>query len=220
MRHGTALFRVLAALALPAGLGGCGFHPLYGAADEAGVDRLRDIFVAPIGDRWGQEIRLALQTRLAGTSDAQPQGYVLAVQPSLSQEAVSIHGDNTSGRNRVVARAHWVLSSVSPAPAVLASGDVRTVDGYNVINEEYFAAGIASETTQQRIAVNLADSITQQLSTWFTNQKAPASRPQRIGPAPTLAPRDVPHNSDQSPLTATGEDGLPASSIGRGTPEQ
>lgn len=205
-----------AALLLPLALGACGFHPLYGAADEQAVARLPDIFVQPISDRSGQELRLALQQRLAGTSEAQPQGYLLAVFPSISEEAVGIHGDNTSGRNRVVGRAHWVLSSVSPILAIVSQGDARTVDGFNVINEQYFASNLANETTQQRVAGNLADTITTQLATWFTTHQPPATAVHRA-PAPTLAPSNVPGNSDQSPLTPSGEDGLPASATGRGS---
>ena len=197
-------------------LGACGFHPLYGAGDQSTLDRLPDIFVQPIGDRSGQELRLALQQRLAGTSDAEPQGYTLAVSYSISGEAVGINGDNSSERTRLVGRAHWVLASVSPTAVPVTSGDARVVDGFNVINEQYFASNLATETTQQRLAGNLADIMTTQLATWFVNHRPPASAPVHAVAAPTLAPSNVPGDSDQSPLTAPGEDGLPSSAIGRG----
>ena len=198
-------------------LAGCGFHPLYGAADQAAIAHLPDIFVQPIPERSGQELRLALQQRLAGSSAAQPQGYTLSVSFSVSGESVGIHGDNTAERNRVVGRAHWTLASVSPAPVTLTSGDASSVDGYNIINEQFFAATIAGDTTQQRLADNLADTVAEQLATWFKTHQAPAAAI-KLAPPPTLAPRDVPANSDQSPLTAPGEDGLPASAIGRDAP--
>ena len=201
---------------LLASLGGCGFHPLYGARDQSAIAELPDIFVQPIGDRSGQELRLALQQRLAGTSDAAPEGYTLAVSYSIAGEAVGINGDNSSSRTRLVGRAHWVLASVSPSAAPVTSGDARVVDGLNVINEQYFASTLANETTQQRLAGNLADIVTEQLATWFTNHKPPSSAPAHPVAAPTLAPSNVPGDSDQSPLTAPGEDGLPASAIGRG----
>ncbi len=201
-------------------LAGCGFHPLYGAADRDAVAHLPDIFVQPIPERAGQELRLALQQRLAGASQAQPQGYTLAVSFSVSSEAIGIHGDNTAERNRLVGRAHWTLASVSPAPATLTSGDARSLDGFNIINEQFFAATLAGDTTQQRLADNLADTIAEQLATWFNTHAPPASAAIRATPSPTLAPRDVPADTDQSPLTAPGDDGLPASAIGRGNPDQ
>ncbi|NPD69507.1 hypothetical protein HN018_20675 [Lichenicola cladoniae] len=205
-------------LMLPLAVSACGFHPLYGDGNEAASAKLPDIFVQSIPDRAGQELRLALQQRLAGTSEAEPQGYLLAVSLASSSESIGIHGDNTSERNRVVGRAHWSLSAVSPATTPVASGDVRSVDGYNVINEQYFAASIASETTQQRIANNLADAITLQLATWFTNHRPPATAAKRASTASFLTPSNVPGDTDQTPLTTPGEDGLPSSAIGRSNP--
>ncbi len=205
--------RRLGALPLALLVSACGFRPLYGGADSA-TARLPDIFVAPIPERSGQELRLALQQRLAGTSDAQPTGYTLVASYSAAGEAIGIHGDNTSERTRLVGHAHWTLFSVAPLPVQLATGDASTLDGYNIVNEQYFAAGIASDTTQQRIANALADSVAQQLATWFTNHQAPAVS-HALPPALTLAPGNVPGNSDQSPLTTVGPDGLPASATGR-----
>ncbi|MGI4747471.1 MAG: hypothetical protein ACRYGI_01020 [Janthinobacterium lividum] len=207
-------------LMLPLAVSACGFHPLYGDGNEAAVTKLPDIFVQNIPERSGQELRLALQQRLAGTSEAEPQGYVLAVNLSSSSESVGIHGDNTSERNRVVGRAHWSLSAVLPATTSVASGDVRTVDGYNIINEQYFAASIANETTQQRVANNLADAITLQLATWFTNHRPPVSAVKRASSASFLTPSNVPGDTTDTPLTAPAEDGLPSSAIGRGNPVQ
>jgi LPS-assembly lipoprotein len=161
---------------------------------------------------------LALQQRLAGTSDAAPQGYTLAVSLSISGEAVGINGDNSAQRTRMVGRAHWMLSSVAPAPITVTSGDARVVDGFNIINEQYFASSIASDTTQQRLANNLADIVTTQIATWFIGHKAPVNAQGRPVPAPTLAPSNVPGNSSESPLSTPGEDGLPAMAIGRGQP--
>lgn len=217
MRRRVGLLPALLLPPLALALTACGFHPLYGEADQDAVGKLPDIFVQSIPDRGGQELRLALQQRLAGTSEALPQGYTLLANFSAAGEAVGINGDNSSGRTRIVGRSHWVLSSVSPIAAVLTSGDVRTVDGFNVIDEQYFASTIANETTQQRIADNLADAISIQLATWFTNHKPPAKASEHPKPAPTLTPQNVPGNSDQSPLTAPGEDGMPASAIGRGS---
>ena len=81
--------RLLAlALLLPV-LAGCGFHPLYGAADQAAISHLPDIFVQPIPERSGQELRLALPHRLAGASEAEPQGYTLSVGVSISGEGAA-----------------------------------------------------------------------------------------------------------------------------------
>jgi len=201
-------------------LGGCGFRPLYGSANEASTANLPDIFVQPIGDRSGQELRLALQQRLAGTSQAQPQGYTLAVSPGYAGQAIGINPDNSAQRNRVVASAHWVLSTVSAAPVVVAIGDARSVDGYNNINQQYFASQLANEATQQRVANNLADRITQQLAVWFSNHQAPSTVVNRPPGTQTLAPGGVPGDTDtSSPFTQPGPNGIPASATGRSSPD-
>ena len=211
-------------------LAGCGFHPLHGDRPDA---QLPEIFVATIPGRPGQLLRQELQQRLAGSSDATPQDYTLRVAYALSSEAIDIHGDNTSGRNRIVGRATWTLSSVAPTPVTVTSGSARSVDGFNTIDTQYFAATIAGETTFGRVAGNLADSITIQLAGWFaahpagTDATAAASGVSPIPKSPTpgaeqpasgfLGPQEVPGDNDQSPLQQIGPDGLPSDAIGRTT---
>ena len=220
---------ILGLLSLAAALlSGCGFHPLYGPG-AANVDaKLPDIFVATIPGRPGQQLRQALQQRLAGSSDADPQGYTLRVGYGLDNEAIAIHGDNTSARSRVVGRATWTLSTVAQAPVVLATGNARTLDGYNNIEAQFFASTLASEATYERIAENLANSITIQISTWFAAhprglpagaEPVPASAPEpaRTASPGFLGPQNVPGDSDQSPLQQIGPDGLPSGAIGRTT---
>ena len=222
-----------AALLACLALAGCGFRPLHGDRPDA---QLPEIFVATIPGRAGQLLRQELQQRLAGSSDSAPQDYTLRVAYALSNEAVDIHGDNTSGRNRIVGRATWTLSSVAPNPVTVTTGNVRSVDGFDTIDTQYFAATIASETTFGRVAGNLADSITTQVATWFAAHPAGADAastasggsalsPIPKNPAPAaeqpasgfLGPQEVPGDNDQSPLQQIGPDGLPSDAIGRTT---
>lgn len=218
----------LAAALLP--LAACGFHPLYASGPRTADARLPDVFVAVIqGGRPGQLLRQALQQQLAGTSEAQPEGYVLRVAFAQSNEAIAIHGDNTSARNRVIGRANWTLVTVPPDPSVppttLATGGATSLDGYNDINTQFFASQLASETTVQRVADNLAETITNQLGIWFaghpqTNQGTEeASTPTKpsFGPANAgfLAPQNIPGDSGQSVQQPLGPDGLPAAALGR-----
>ena len=207
---------------------GCGFHPLYGdAATEA---HLPDIFVANIqAGRPGQLLRQALQQHLAGSSEAAPQGYTLRVSLALNDEAIGIHGDNTSARTRVIGRANWALSSVAASPVSLASGSAITVDGFNIIQTQYFESIMANDTTNERVAGNLADRITAQLASWFeahpdghtagAAEASPKAPPVPvIGTSPGfLGTQGVPGDTDQNPLQQVGPDGLPADAIGRTT---
>ncbi len=222
---GTSRHLALLLCCLP--MAGCGFHPLHGGGAHSVDAQLPDIFVANIPGRTGQQLRQSLQQRLAGSSEASPQGYTLQVSYVLSSEALGIHGDNTSSRNRVIGSANWVLSSVAPAPVALASGNARSVDGFNIIETQYFAATLANETTGGRVADNLADTITTQIATWFTAHPTgtggdgsasvkPATP--NIGPGTGfLGPQNVPGENDVSPLQPISPDGLPSGAIGRTT---
>ena len=219
----TRTLLLLLALCVPAA--GCGFHPLYGSGPKSVDAQLPDIFVANIPGRPGQQLRQSLQQRLAGSSDASPQGYTLQVSYALNAEAIGIHGDNTSARTRVVGRVNWVLSSVAPSPVTLATGSARSVDGYNNIETQYFAATLAGESTYGRMADNLADSVTTQVATWFVSHPNGTSSSTTVAEKPPtpvighstgfLGPNSVPGNNDQSTLQQTGPDGLPSGAIGR-----
>jgi LPS-assembly lipoprotein len=46
------------------------------------------------------------------------------------------------------------------------------VDGYNLINAQYFASDLENEVVQRRLANALADQITMQLAVYFRQQAA------------------------------------------------
>lgn len=209
-------------LGLPAALSGCGFRPLYGTQGEAGEkapeDELRRVFVANIPDRTGQLVRLALQERMAGAGPETPDGYTLNVSPGVGEEYIDIHGDNTSGRIRVNAHAHWSLYTVAQEPVLLASGDATTMDGYTATFEQYFAQSLNRETVNARVAQTLAEQITQQVSIWFrTRTKAPIKRdegPKAYYPAPSV----IPDSERMAPMDPEGADAIPNMATGRDAP--
>lgn len=210
-------------LVLPLALSGCGFHPLYGtqgsASETAPEDQLRRIYVANIPDRTGQLVRLALQERMAGAGPENPDGYTLNVSPGIGAEAIDIHGDNTSGRVRVNAHAHWMLYTVAQEPVLLAQGDASTMDGYTSTFEQYFAQSLNQETVTARVAQALAEQITQQVSIWFrTHTQAPTKRDQ--GPkAYYPSPNAIPDSERQAPMDQEGADAIPNMATGRDSPD-
>lgn len=202
-------------------LSGCGFHPMYGGSGAQNVSaKMKDVYVASMPNRFGQQLRQYLQQHMAGDGPENPHGYTLAVNPSLNEEAIDIHQDNTSGRTRVIGSAHWTLYTLDTYPVKLAEGDATTVDGYNVIWEQYFAQSLNDENVQGRVAQNLADEVSQQVATWF-NTHAPLPKKEE-----TADDDQVKHPGYQLPgLTSDGRtgaitqqpgaDGLPALATGR-----
>ncbi|BBC80583.1 lipoprotein [Acetobacter orientalis] len=228
--HKTRSFRswvafsltALPLLALPATLSGCGFRPLYGtqgaAGEKAPEDELRRVYVANIPERTGQLVRLALQERMAGAGPENPDGYTLRVTPAVGEEYIDIHGDNTSGRVRTNAHAHWALYTVAQEPVLLAQGDASDMDGYTNTFEQYFAQSLNRETVVARVAQALAEQITQQVSIWFrTHTQAAIKRdegPKSYYPAPSA----IPDSEGIAPMDQEGADAIPNMATGRDTP--
>jgi LPS-assembly lipoprotein len=170
MRERATIARRSLLLAVAGGsLGGCGFEPLY-AEGEGGASvqaRLAEIEVALIPERSGQLLRQALQSRLERRNAGAARRYGLAVQLALAFEPIAIQPDNSSSRVRMVGSANWVLTAQDPQRRTVASGAARETDGYNIINQQFFAAELTNTVAQKRLLERLADQITTQLALHF-----------------------------------------------------
>jgi LPS-assembly lipoprotein len=147
-------------------LAGCGFHPLYapGTGDEA---KLQSVYVAIIANRPGQLLREALQQRLEGTDSTVAKRFILTVTYSEGGEALGIQSDSVITRNRDTGKAVWVLQQADPPGLKLSYGTVRSVDGYDILNEQFFYSELAEEAVQRRLADAMADQIVQSLAVYF-----------------------------------------------------
>ena len=161
-----------AALLLP----GCGFRPLYGTNRSTSGDTVYDlamIDVALIPNRSGQLLRQSLQQRLYGSGDeATAKQYHLSVSLAVAGEAIGEQADSSVTRLRQFGSANWTLKKLDPAQTFVASGLARSLDGVNVIDDQFFAADIEGETVARRIADTLAEQITIQLATYFSHRNA------------------------------------------------
>lgn len=159
-------------------LGGCGFSPLYAPAARGGdgpaARGLSEISVAVIPDRPGQLLRQALQARFYGAGTSRARLYELKTSFGLNSDTVAIRQDNTATRSRLIGTAAWTLTASDPRLGTVASGTARVVDGFNIFDQQYFSADLASEAAQRRIAEAVADRVTLQLATYFT--KAASSK--------------------------------------------
>ncbi|MBE1723804.1 hypothetical protein CO583_06430 [Parasaccharibacter sp. TMW2.1882] len=200
-----------------ASLGACGFQPLYGRQagqkDAAVNAQLKDVYVANIPTRFGQELRLGLQKEMAGDGPERPEGYILRVNATASLESIDIHQDNTSGRTRGVGWADWRLYRVGDTSKVLARGYARTLDGFNMNIEQYFAQTLNNETLYKRIGESLAHDITMQVAVWFrAHQSLGEEKSIRPGRDPYL---DRLPGTQRTDMRYIGVDGFPANATGR-----
>ena len=161
--------RVLAALggvALCLCIAGCGFHPLYAPGGQT-ARQFKAIYVDVIFNRNGQLLRQALQDRLEGQGSDGSKAYELSVTLSFTTEAIGIQPDTSSNRTRFIGVANWTLKKPGAIGARIVSNTVRSVDGANVIDEQFFYSDLASEAIQRRMADNLSDGIVEQLAVYF-----------------------------------------------------
>lgn len=166
------LSRLSVAGAMLAMVPGCGWQPVYGGA-RAGAPGaaqvgLSETSVALIPERSGQLLRQALQARFDRGGTGSGQRYLLAVSSFvISPESIGIQRDNTTSRVRLVGTAAWSLVALGPQRRTLTSGHIREVDGYNVIDQQYFAADLEDQMVQRRIAEAIAERITLQVAGYF-----------------------------------------------------
>lgn len=157
----------LAALALLA-LSGCGFTPLYGGVQgQAASAGLETVQVQNIPERTGQMLRQSLQEQFY--TDGQPtrELYTLSVSYSIFQTNIGVQEDSSTTRTRFNANAIWHLSPIGNPAVTVASGNATAMDALNIIDQQYFAENLETDTVNQQLANEIAGQITTQLAAWF-----------------------------------------------------
>jgi LPS-assembly lipoprotein len=162
---------VAATLLATMAVGGCGFTPLYG--DHGGqAAALGQISVALIPDRNGQMLRQDLQDRLERNGGGVSSRYDLYVFLAIYGNDIAIDPQSASTRSRQIGAASWTLKAQDVAHTVLSSGNAHSLDGFDVINQQFFAVDMSREAAARRIDDALADQITQQLAVYFRQHPA------------------------------------------------
>ena len=159
------------------GLGGCGFHPLYlpeGGRGSPAAAELAAVYVPVIAERAGQLLRQALQRRLEGSGSGAAKRYELIATIAISGEGIAIQRDTSTTRTRLRATGAWVLRLSGLEAQVLTQGTSRSVDGYNILNQQFFAADLEAEAAYKRLAEALADQIVTQVAVFLKRRAAGA----------------------------------------------
>ncbi|QDH14308.1 hypothetical protein E3E12_02430 [Formicincola oecophyllae] len=202
------------------GLSGCGFKPLYGQAAVTSngqpstvQQEMSKIYVANIGEHFGQVMRAALQQSMGGDKPAVTDAYTLYATGGVTYETLDIHQDNTSGRMRMMGWADWKLYTVGANPRFLAEGNATTLDGFNPTLDQVFAETLNSETAANRVAQNLAAAINQQVAVYFRSHLAPGPRT-TMKPGTYINVEGTPGNPNANEQDL-GIDGFPAAATGR-----
>lgn len=162
--------RSLFPLGLAALLPACGFRPIYAEVDGEPSVATRDLAAISIGsipNRTGQMLREALEYRFERQGAGVAHRYDLAVAFSIAQEGIGIQPDTSTTYSRVRGTATWTLTSQEPGRKTLSTGTAQALDGYNLVNNQFFFARLWFENTERHIVQSVADQIALQLSRYF-----------------------------------------------------
>src|SRR6185312_10948050 len=143
------------ALILPALLllVGCGFHPMYSSALEP---QLTAVYVEPIADRDGYELRNQLIDLLHSDGSKAGKRYILKVTLNETSQGIALRNDATITRYNQTLDVHYVLTE----------GDQTSLSAYNVANSPY-ATLAAAQDSSKRAAQDIAERIHLDLGAYF-----------------------------------------------------
>src|SRR5436190_10320595 len=92
-------------------LGGCAWAPLYAAPETGPADEeVRAIRVAPISERIGQKLALALRQSLNPTGEPTPQRYLLRTTLQTQRQDLGVQTQGFGTRGRLDAYANFALT--------------------------------------------------------------------------------------------------------------
>ena len=142
MKRLAAPIALLAALALAA----CGFKPLYGRNDLGGNigAALGNVYVEPIPDRVGYELRNNLLDLFNATGQANEAAYRLKLYLTTNEEAVVLQPNTAITRYNYTLSAHYELFRKGETNAA-KSGDVTALSAYNVAAAPFLYATVTAQ---------------------------------------------------------------------------
>ena len=154
-----------AALALCLALAACGFHPMYGSSTGP---VLSSVYVEPIAERDGFELRNAMIDDLQSDGEEQGKAYHLKIVLSESPQGIALQNDATITRYNNALTARYTLSDAQGK--MLTSGTQTQMSAYNVVQSPY-ATLVASQDSSKRAAQDIAERIHLDLGVWFRRHR-------------------------------------------------
>ena len=145
---------------------GCGFRPLYGHSNLA--PEMASIFVEPIADRDGFELRNTLIDLLHADGESAGKAYRLKITLNENSQGIALQNDATITRYNTTLDARYTLSDARGN--MLTTGTQTELSAYNVVNSPY-ATLVAAQDSTKRAAQDMAQRIQLDLGVWFRQHR-------------------------------------------------
>jgi LPS-assembly lipoprotein len=166
---GGQFLPLFAAIAISFAVAGCGFHPLYGdtAVDSRVAPTLAAVYVEPVPDRVGYELRNELLDLFNATGQADGAAYRLKVSVNETEDAVVLQTNTAITRYNYTLTAHYDLIPKEGTSPV-KSGDVTALAAYNVAAAPFlFSTVTAERDAKNRAANDIAERIRTELAVYL-----------------------------------------------------
>ena len=171
-------WRILVAFALALPAQGCGFHPLYGdfGATAGTGDKLASIYVEPIPDRLGFELRNTMIDLFDGPGRPAGATYMLRVTLDEKSEGIAVQNDAAITRYNDTLTVDYQLRDAKTG-TILTQGRETGLSAYNVVASPY-ATLAAQQDADKRSADDIAERIRTDLAVYFAHgvSSAPAKK--------------------------------------------
>jgi LPS-assembly lipoprotein len=168
--------RTIAVLGLALGLAGCGFHPLYATPHGSMRQDLGAIYVEPVPDRLGYELRNSLIDVLDARANSAGAVYRLRLTLAEKSDAIGVQSQTvgtitqtaiTRYNDRLTVNYELVDAKTNET---ITRGTESGLSAYNVLSSPY-ATLVAQQDASRRAADDIADRIRIDLAVFFA-QKA------------------------------------------------
>lgn len=164
IRSGAVAFSTL--------LVGCGFHPLLGTvAQGPGIgDMLAAVYVDPIPNRVGYQLRNELLDLFNATGRADGAIYHLKLSLTEAEQAVALQTNTNITRYNYTLKAHYELIPAG-STAATKTGDLTSLTAYNVAAAPFLYATVAAEQdAKNRAANDLAERLRVTIAVYLRDQ--------------------------------------------------
>lgn len=139
---------------------------MYGRSNLA--PEMASIFVEPIADRDGYELRNTLIDLLHSDGETSGKAYRLKIVLNESSQGIALQNDATITRYNTTLDARYTLSDARGN--MLTTGTQTELSAYNVVNSPY-ASLVAQQDSTKRAAQDIAQRIQLDLGVWFRQHR-------------------------------------------------
>ncbi len=152
-------------------LGGCGWAPLYADRESEPADEeVRAIRVAPISERIGQKLALALRQSLNPAGEPTPQRYLLRTTLQTQRQDLGVQTQGFGTRGRLDAYATFFLTDSTTGTQLLA-GISHVADSFDILANEYSNV-VAEEDARTRAVEEMRRDIVTRLTVFLQRRVA------------------------------------------------